>query len=91
MTIRAKSFGMLKKCFVDFENYRWFIPYNFYWRKCFRWRWTRVNKDKVKRDIIKRNENKNTNVQIIKRSDSKELKAEITRLNDELKKKWGNA
>ena len=47
----------------------------------------RVYKDKVKRDIIKRNENKNTNVQIIKRSDSKELKAEITRLNDKKKKK----
>jgi hypothetical protein len=47
----------------------------------------RVNKDKIKRDITKRNESKNTNIQIIKSEDSKELKAEIARLNKELKKK----
>ena len=65
---------MLKKCLVDYENYKIvlmiYIPYNFYWRKCFRWRWIRVNKDKVKRDITKRNECKITNVQIIKREDT---------------------
>ena len=44
-------------------------------------------KIKLKEILLKRTENKNTNVQIIKSEDPDELKAEIARLNEELKKK----